>query len=274
MEGAWRQPAPALRPYIDGYRGYWHDGITPGVHRGLPSRHVTLLLSLAAPIDITAMPHPGRPGAFQAFVAGLHATPATVVRDRHEAGIHLDVTALGARALLGVPAAALASHVVHLEDLLGPLATELLDRVRAAPTWAARFAVLDDVLSRSVSDAPAPAAEVAWAWQRVVATGGTIEVGALADEVGWSRRHLGERFRAELGLSPKVAARVVRFERARRMLQQPGVTRLADVAAACGYYDQAHLTRDFGEMAGCSPLTWMAEELPSVQDEDLSAQAS
>ena len=112
---------------------------------------------------------------------------------------------------------------------------------------------------------------MAWVWERLVATGGGVEVGSAGREVGWSRRHLGERFRQELGLSPKVAARVLRFERACELLRrsvrpelgQPG---LAAVAARCGYTDQAHLTREWHHLAGCSPTTWMAEELPFVQD--------
>ena len=76
------------------------------------------------------------------------------------------------------------------------------------------------------------------------------------------------------GLPPKVLARVLRFERARRLLQRPDRPALADVAAVCGFYDQAHLNRDWRELAGCSPTTWLAEELPSVQDDGVAVGAS
>ena len=88
----------------------------------------------------------------------------------------------------------------------------------------------------------------------------------VAGQVGWSRRHLAHRFTDEFGLSPKLAARVVRFERATTLLRSPGRPALAEVAAACGYYDQPHLNRDFVELAGCPPGEWLAAELPSVQD--------
>jgi AraC-like DNA-binding protein len=91
----------------------------------------------------------------------------------------------------------------------------------------------------------------------------------LADELGWSERYLGQRFASEFGLSPKVAARVMRFDRARRLLQQRIVSgappRLTELALECGYYDQAHLAREFCEMAGCSPSRWVAEELRNIQ---------
>lgn len=89
----------------------------------------------------------------------------------------------------------------------------------------------------------------------------------LAAGAGWSRQHLARRFRDELGLSPKLAARIVRFERARKMIQS-AMPRppLADVALACGYFDQAHLNRDFVRLAGCTPTELLGEELPSFQD--------
>jgi AraC-like DNA-binding protein len=274
-EGASAPPAPALRPYVDRYVGYRQAGFAPGVHRGLPSRHLTFIVSLADPVDIAGMPDPGqRPGAHQAFVSGLHTGPALIRHDGTQVGVSLQLTPLGARALLGLPAGALAGSVVDLDDVLGRTAGSLVDRLVGAATWTDRFAVLDDVLTRRLAEPDRLPAETVRAWHRLVATGGTVDVATLAREVGWSRRHLSERFRTELGLPPKVLARILRFERARRLLRQPDRPALADVAGACGFYDQAHLNRDFRELAGCSPTTWLAEELPSVQDDGLEVGAS
>jgi AraC-like DNA-binding protein len=67
----------------------------------------------------------------------------------------------------------------------------------------------------------APAPEVGWAWRRLAESAGGLEVAALAAEVGWSRQHLRTSFRAEYGLTPKVAARLMRFEAARRLVAGP-----------------------------------------------------
>ena len=73
--------------------------------------------------------------------------------------------------------------------------------------------------------------------------------------------------RAEFGLAPKVAARVLRFERAvGRLRQRPDDPARRSCPPQFGYADQAHLTREFRAIAGCSPRQWMAEELPNVQD--------
>jgi AraC-like DNA-binding protein len=263
------RPAPPLRPFVDRYLGYRQEGFPAGVHRGLPSRHLTFIVSLADPVDIAGMPDAEqRPGAFQAFVGGLHAAPATIRHDGTQVGVSIDLTPLGARALLGMPAGELAWSVVDLEDVIGRPGRELVERLAGAPSWTARFAVLDAVLARRLVEPAGPPPEAVRAWDRLVASGGTVDVRSLAREVGWSRRHLSERLRVELGLPPKVLARVLRFERARRLLQGPERPSVAEVAAVCGYYDQAHLNREWRELAGCSPLAWLAEEeLPSVQDD-------
>jgi len=116
---------------------------------------------------------------------------------------------------------------------------------------------------------PAPRPEVSYAWDRLRQSHGAVSVADLAAETGWSARHLAEQFRAETGLSPKAGARVVRFDWARRrLLRRQAEGRrvvLAEFAAECGYYDQAHLARDFRDLAGCPPSVLLAEELRNVQ---------
>ena len=87
---------------------------------------------------------------------------------------------------------------------------------------------------------------------------------AVADEVGFSRRHLTGLVRAECGLSPKQFQRIARFQRACRLVRAG--CPLAAIAVECGYADQAHLTRDWTALAGCSPRAWMRRELSFVQD--------
>lgn len=261
------RPAAPLRPFVERYSGYRLEGLPPGVHRGLPSRHLTVVISLGSPVEVVG-PGPARSvGSFQALAGGLHATAAGIEHDGRQHGVHLDLTPLGARSLLGLPPSALASTVVDFDELLGSASRELVDRLAEAPDWPRRFAVIDEVLTRSAATVrrPAPPApELARAWRRLTASEGLVRIDDLAADVGWSRRHLSERFRREFGLAPKVVARVLRFERSRRLLQHPRRPGLAEVAATCGYFDQAHLIRDWHDFAGCTPTTWMAEELPPV----------
>ena len=260
------RPAGALRGLVDSYTGYRVVG-PPGVHRGLPSRHVTFVVAVEE-ITVTG-PAAGGALTATAMVGGMHDRPVLITHSGVQTGVQLGVTPDGARALFGVPAGELTGLVVPLDAVL-PRAAELADRLATAGDWPARFAALDDVLLADVRGrsgrGAAPSPEVGHAWRRLLAVSGAASVTALAGEVGWSRRHLAERFRREIGLPPKVAARVLRFERARAELLRPGpagtAPRLADVAVACGYADQAHLTREWRGLAGCTPSTWLAEEAP------------
>ncbi|WP_157251595.1 helix-turn-helix domain-containing protein [Patulibacter americanus] len=203
------------------------------------------------------------------FAGGISLTPAV---SRHEGRVHVlqvDLTPLGTAAVLGVPGAALAGAVVGLGDLVGERDGALLvERLACATTWDARFALLQDWIGRRVRDAPVPRPDVAWAAARIDATGGQVPVERLQRELGCSRRHLSSRFREAVGVGPKAYARLVRFGRAKHLLQQSAMD-LATVAASCGYSDQAHLTREVRALSGLTPAGMRADApstVTSVQD--------
>jgi AraC-like DNA-binding protein len=270
-ESVAHRPHPALRPLLAAAVGYREEGVPAGVHRGLPSPHLTLVVTLDEPLRMAAHPDPRQaPGDYDALLGGLHTTPALISHPGRQAGVQLSLTPLGARRLLGLPAGELTAMDCPLDDVLGAAGAELTDRFRAAGTWPERFAALERVLLGSLRDGGAPPPEVAEAWRLTTASGGRLRVAEIAARVGWSERHLGARFRAETGLSPKEAARVVRFDRARRALaarvaagRSPDLARLATVA---GFADQAHLTREWRAFSGLSPTRWLAAEVRFVQD--------
>jgi AraC-like DNA-binding protein len=260
------RPSAALRPFVGWYSGYRQRGLPPNVHRGLPSPYLTVILTLDEPLVLTAHPDPRQaPGRYDALIGGLHLAPALIASDGASSGIQIAVNPLGCRALFGLPAAELRNVDTDLTAVLDAAEVdEIRDRMRSAPGWAERFAAVDGWLCRRAAARDAAVhPDVARAFRRLVATGGTVPIAALADEVGWSARHLTARFAAEVGLRPKEAARVVRFDRVRRQVRA-GV-RLAEAAAGGGYFDQAHLTRDFREFAGVSPTRWLADEFGIVQ---------
>jgi AraC-like DNA-binding protein len=262
-------PAPALAPLIRRYIGYRYARLRPGTHLGLPSPDLTVVLSLGPQTRLASMPDPRqRPRAFDALVGGLHTRPAVLAFDHEVFGIELDMTPRGARSLLGVPAGELGSTVVSLEEILGPSARSMLAALVEARTWPERFSLLDRFLSHRLDRLQPARPELEAAWCLLVRSGGTRRVSWVAREVGWGRRHLHESFIAEFGLSPKELARVTRFHWSKEMLRRDPGTSLAGLAAACGYYDQSHLTRDWNRLAGGSPSRWLrTDELSFVQDE-------
>lgn len=157
---------------------------------------------------------------------------------------------VAAAALLGAPAE-LTGSVVPLEDVWGRDARLAEERLRAAPSWDERFAVATEMVARRMRARPPVDPEVAHIWRRTLAHPERVRVEALADEVGWSRKRLWSRFRSQLGISPKRAARLVRFDRAARLLAA-GLP-AARVAAQTGYADQPHLHREVRTFTGLTP---------------------
>lgn len=288
------RPEPALRPYIAWYSGYRQAGVPPMRHRGLPSPYLTLILTLDDPLTILAHPNANQPpGDYRLLLGGLHTSPALIGHSGRQSGIQIALSPLGASLLLGLPAGELAYIDLHADDVLGPHCVEVQERLRAAADWHGRFAVLDDWLRRRAAASPASpmAPELIHAWRLLVRSGGTTPIADLATEVDWSARHLSGRFAAEFGLTPKASARVVRFDRTRRRLaelarrgpvdqsspeaDEPALTTsngrrglqfgLAGLAVDCGYYDQAHMDREFRALTGCPPIRWLAEEFRNIQ---------
>ena len=254
------QPHPALRGLVTDYHGYFHDSLPPGVHHGLPTTTLTVVVSFDQPLDVGWQSDPASRGRHWAMVSGLHTEPALIHHTGHQHGIQLALTPLGARVLLGAPAGALAGSLASLEM------PRAYDALAVAGTWPDRFEVLDRLLlgRAAATSSPPIRAELSHAWRRIQRSRGAVRVAELADEIGWSRRHLTERFTAEFGVGPKQAARIERFARARTLLE--GGSAIADVAFRCGYADQAHLTRDFKVLGGCTPTQWRREHLTFVQD--------
>jgi AraC-like DNA-binding protein len=159
----------------------------------------------------------------------------------------------------------LAREVVTLEDLLGTDGRVLEERLMETGTWEERFDLVENMLGSKLEAAEQPPPDVDWAWRRLVASHGRLRVGELARELGCSRKHLAARFREHVGLPPKLVARMLRFRRASDLLDT-STTSLAELAAVCGYYDQAHLDRDFHDLAGTTPTAYQNERVTFFQD--------
>ncbi|UGT38606.1 helix-turn-helix domain-containing protein [Nocardia yamanashiensis] len=273
-EGASGSPDPRLREYVLGYEGYLLRGFEPGTHVGMPGTALTVIVTIDEPVDVPVSSHPEQAGAkWDMLASGLTVRPAVIAHHGFQHGIQLALTPKGCRALFGIPAAALGSWIVDLREVLGARAGELWERLATAADWPERFAVFDEILLRQVRPVPWDP-ELARAWELLTAPDPAVRVAAVADEIGWSRRHLGNRFAAEFGITPKDAARITRFERSHGLLRLPQAPSLAEVAIETGYYDQAHMAREWRELAGMPPSVWRErEEFPFVQDQPAPAPA-
>ncbi len=130
-----RLPVLPLRPYIERYIGYRFEGFPAGTHRGLPSRHLTFIISLQDQIDVVAVPGATEPpGSFTGVISGFYPGSAIIRHNGTQVGVCAELSPLGARALLGLPAGALASSIAEPRDVVGRSAVDLPDRLASAPS--------------------------------------------------------------------------------------------------------------------------------------------
>jgi AraC-like DNA-binding protein len=254
---------PSLRAHVRGYCGYFESGagLVPRVE--LSSGTVGVIVGFGPPVGIAYPRHrSGSTARVTSFVAGLHDSYAVAESTGWQHGVQIDLTPIGAHMLLGVPMDSLANRVIELEQILGRFATGLAEQLYDTASWQARFDVLDAAIASRLAAAREPSPATCWAWRRLTETGGRLGIGALADELGSSRQYLVTRFREEVGLPPKTLARILRFQRAVRVLERGDEARLARVAHECGYYDQAHFNRDFRQFSGSAPSEFVARRLP------------
>ncbi|AYY12773.1 AraC family transcriptional regulator [Actinobacteria bacterium YIM 96077] len=254
-------PHPALAADVVGYVGYREHALRPVRRREVPSARVPVIISFGDTLRVSGLVDgAGAPIRLTSFVAGFSDTYAVTEYAGGQRGLQIDLTPLGAFRMLGLAGDELRSGSLELADVLGPSAADLVDQLVSAPDWGTRFGIVDTFLLRRAERARAVEPAIGWAWERIRRSEGQIEIGRLAADIGWSRRHFGDRFRHHVGLRPKAAARVLRFARAVRMLD--GSRAISDVAADCGYADHSHLVHEVQEMAGCTPTDLMAERNP------------
>ena len=247
-------PDPRLRPLLS--RGY------AGFTEATAPRHLVLPATAAVPLVIKLADSPYRPPA---FVMGGHGSSIVLEGDCASSYLEVLLSPLGAYRILGLPLDQLSGHTVDLAEVLGADGRRLGERLRDTPSWRRRFALMDQFLLGRLNRGPRPAPEVDWAWRRLTASGGAVPIGELAREVGWSHKHLIARFRQQVGLAPKTAARLLRFNGVWQRLDQGGPLDWGLVAAETGYADQAHLVREFRQFTGTTPTGFEAK-VNSVQD--------
>lgn len=166
--------------------------------------------------------------------------------------MQLDLNPLGAIGVFRTPLRDLSNRIVSIEHVLGRDGRQLIANLEQSESWSERFDLIEDLLLKKLGLASQVDDAIRWSWDQLRRSEGAVSIGLLADETGWSRRHFAARFRDQIGLSPKLVARQLRFSSAANLLLRTNHS-LADIAHRLEYADQAHFTREFREFSGESP---------------------
>lgn len=229
---------------------YSERGTGSEMRETVPLR-IPLIVSLGTPFAIAFGRDPAAPDRQPSFSAGLWPGPVHIRSDGGAECVQADLHPLAAFRLYGGATSALAGAMVPVEDLFGRAGRALVEACGNAPE-AARA----EILARFIADrlGPPPSATTRYAWDRLSRSGGRVRIDRIATDLGVSRTLLSSRVRAELGVAPKTLARMLRYGHACRLALAGAPW--ADVAATAGYADQAHLVREFAELAGEPPTQW------------------
>lgn len=253
-----RSPHLALRQFLVGqYAGWVETTAQPVVRQELPTLFVPVILGFHAPFSVAGVSR-------LSFLAGAHRGPTTVGSIGHVECLQFNLTFDGACRLLGADLGVMTDCVAGAGDVLGQLGRDLIEQLGNTPCWSARFDLLDEYLLRHVPDAPGLSTEVAWSLDILAGTNGGERIGVLARDIGWSRKRLIHRFRREIGLPPKLIARLMRLHSAIGELSKSSRD-LAEIALDAGYADQAHFNRDFRAFSGTTPARFRKALDPELE---------
>lgn len=220
-----------------------------------------LVISFGNGLEVTAVSEGVGAGRFGSFVAGFSSGYARTRFVDDQECVQVYLHPLGVGRVLGLPGKEIANNVIELTDVAAPGFGGLLgERLSAESSWEERFRIVELVIRAQLERHRPPPGWVSWMWGQIRARGGQVRIGDLVRECGWSHRHVNSVFSEHVGLSPKAAADVVRFERAAADM---GSMPAADVAAKHGYADQSHMNRSFARHAAETPVMVGASRRPT-----------
>lgn len=254
----YREWRPAtLERFVD--RIWQSEGVMTGeFDRHYPHAMFELLVNLDG--DLFTLVEPTGVEKFATtWLCGMQLGPVVTRQPRRHSVLGIRLRPAGAYALLSAPLRLVTGIVVELEDILGPTARELVARCRAATSVEARFRSAATWVAERVADARPGDPAIAWAAAEIEAAGGDVSIAGLRAQTGLSKTRLAAAFREQIGVPPKLYARLVRFRRALAMVEG-GNGSLADVALSAGYYDQPHFNADFRELTGLAPRELIASQ--------------
>ncbi|HEU4985796.1 MAG TPA: helix-turn-helix domain-containing protein [Rhizobiaceae bacterium] len=260
MDGKFLLQRYRIHPDLDGLvwriSGYEEHGHALAGSVEVASLVVPLIIGFGDPFVIALGRAPGPNDRWGSFAAGLTLDPVFIDSTGHAEAIQIDFTPLGARRFFGLPMDELAGRMVTLDELGDRELQDLRQRLGESRDWESRFELAERFVLQRFRRKGTGNRLAAAAYRHMLESRGQTRIADLAGIFDCSRKHLAQSFRCEFGLPPKAVARIMRFQNALSVASAPGTVDWADVAFACGYADQAHLTREFAELAGTSPAQW------------------
>lgn len=252
-------PPPPLSRFVELFWYYEGSSTASGKELILPTGTMQLIVRLGAPtMQVWDREHrlqvDNRSGT---LINGVHSEPFIIDTSDQDAlmGVHFHLG--GAFPFLGMPASELKNINAGLDDLWGTGADELRSRLCEAPSVSHKFEVMQRWLLDRVSAPLARHRSVERGLQVLDEPTAAASVAGIAADIGLSKRRFIEVFKQQVGLTPKLYARVRRFQSVIDTVGDRAEIVWPEVAVDCGYFDQAHFIRDFKQFCGLTPGNYL-----------------
>ncbi|MDJ0754644.1 MAG: helix-turn-helix domain-containing protein [Ardenticatenaceae bacterium] len=194
----------------------------------------------------------------EATIGGAHTRPFVLNRGSMSSHIGVHFKPGGAFPFLPVPAADLQNELVSLDSLWGQAVFSWRDQLLEARLPTRQFRLMERLLLSLAPSAKNRHPAVEFAVDYLAATNGAQPLTYITDQIGLSSRRLRQLFADQVGLTPKVYGRVRRFQNALTIIGHNEQIDWADIALACGYFDQAHFAHEFRKFSGLTPTMYLA----------------
>ncbi|QDZ40434.1 AraC family transcriptional regulator [Euhalothece natronophila Z-M001] len=249
-------PSPLLEGQVYRYEGYITNTDQPLYYLGLPRDHIIIVLSFGNTIEFNHLQTKFKSRKYQSVLVGLNTNPLIATLTGTRCCIEVRMHPSIAFRVLEKNPIDLAVGPINLEEIWHTDLCYLTQRLEKSASWQERFDYIDEYLLKKLQTSQRKMRpEIEWAWNQLEAQHGNISIQKLVEQVGWSHRYFNQCFRKYIGITPKLAARRIRFVHAHQLLTE-NYCDLVTVATTCNYSDQSHLTREFHQFSGFSPATY------------------
>jgi AraC-like DNA-binding protein len=253
-------PQPPLSEFVE---LFWLSEGAPLTHskeRLLPTGTMELVINLRKdPLRVYESQNPEHFEGFQgAVVCGAHSEFFVIDSAQQASLVGVHFKPGGAFPFFGLPANELQNMHAGLESLWGAQAAVIREQLLEAGTAEARFCILERAFRARVHGPLARHPAVAFALKEFQDEP-SRRMSSVTGQIGLSTRRFIQIFSEEVGLPPKQFCRIQRFQSVLRRVRDRPQIDWADLALACGYFDQAHFIHDFRAFCGLSPTSYLAQ---------------
>jgi len=194
------------------------------------------------------------------WFSGFRTEPISIPSGRESEMIIVQFKKGKASPFLSEPMHALTNYVVDAELVLKNEILDLRNRIKEATSIENKFTLLENNLLRYYRSSLEENPFVKYVINRIIAKPNKISLKEVADDAGYSQKHIIKIFKKNVGTTPKEFLKIIRFQKAIEEIELRKEVNWASLAFDCGFYDQSHFIANFKTFSGFTPAEYMKQK--------------